>query len=621
MKQLSILILFLSGIFSLNAQKNSFITHPANNFVEQGYIPGVPPMIDLCVFVDEDGQAYSDHPDETIQPVKQTTISLRMPLIFGDHMVLQQGTSIPIWGWAEPGEKVSVSFAGQRGKAIASPDGSWKVNLKPVKNNSKGQILEIKGNTNTLTFQDVWVGDVWLASGQSNMEWGITNKAYAKDVNNSKDSLLRLFFVPKNTALNPLTDIQIPEDVQNPEWAAKWVLCTPEALLKINGQGFSSTAYYFARDIRKANQQPLGIIQSAWGGTRAEAWTSLSSLKEEPLLAQYVSAYEKNVKDNPSIVADYKQKKAEWNIAVKKWDETSGKEWNQAQKDWAIAVEKALAAGQPAPPKPQPPTPRPPDPREPNGGNNGPANLFNAMISPLIPFAIKGVIWYQGEFNSGGSAKEYATLFPTMIKDWRKHWGIGDFPFIFVQLPNFGPVDTEASAEGDRWNLVREAQLKALNLPHTAMAVTIDIGDPFDLHPIDKYDVGHRLALAARETVYGEKIAGSSPLYESMTIEGNKIILTFKQTGSGLIIGTSPYIPEGKEAPAPASKLTGFSIAGEDRTFVPADALIKGNKVIVSGDKVSNPVAVRYGFSNSPVCNLYNKEGLPASPFRTDDWD
>ena len=454
------------------------------------------------------------------------------------------------------------------------------------------------------------------------MEWGIkVRKEYADDIAASEDPLLRLFFVPKNTSLQPLTDIEVPQGTSNPERAARWVLCTPEMLAKINGQGFSATAYYFARDMRAANGRPLGVIQSAWGGTRAEAWTSLSGLKQEPALAHYVTAYEKNVKDNPEILATYPQKQKEFDEAVREWDKTVGKEWNQAQKEWAIAVQAAQAAGKPAPPKPQPSVPRPPNPRKPNGGNNGPSNLFNAMISPLIPLSIKGVIWYQGEFNSGGSGKEYATLFSRMITDWREKWGIGDFPFVYVQLPNFEPVDPEPSVEGNGWRWVREGQLKALNLPNTAMAVTIDVGDPFDLHPVDKYDVGHRLALAARKLAYGEKIVGMGPLYKKMSVKGNKIILEFTNQGKKLVMGTSPYIPAGKPPHPKPTKLTGFGIAGADRKFVWADAVIEGNKVIVSSSEVAVPLAVRYGFSNSPRCNLYNEKGLPASPFRTDSWD
>lgn len=553
---------------------------------------------------------------------------VRMPLIFGDHMVLQQDSKISIWGWADPGESIEIIFAGQKASTTANADGTWKVNLKPIKTIKKGQTLTISGK-NRLVYSDVLVGDVWVASGQSNMEWGMkVRKEYADDIARSEDALLRLFFVPKNTSLAPLSDIEVPPGTSNPERAAKWVLCTPEMLAKINGQGFSATAYYFARDMRAANGRPLGVIQSAWGGTRAEAWTSLSGLQQEPALTHYVATYEKNVKDNPEILATYTQKQKEFDLAVREWDKTAGKQWNQAQKEWAVAVREAQAAGKPAPPKPQPEVPRPPNPRKPDGGNNGPSNLFNAMISPLIPFSVKGVIWYQGEFNSGGSAKEYATLFSRMITDWREKWGVGDFPFVYVQLPNFEPVDQEPSVEGNGWRWVREGQSKALKLPRTAMAVTIDVGDPFDLHPVDKYDVGHRLALAARRLAYGEKTVGMGPLYKKMSVEGNKIIVEFTNQGKRLMIGTSPYIPAeepnssvGQQPQAKPVKLTGFGIAGADRKFVWADAVIKGNKVIVYSDKISAPVAVRYGFSNSPRCNLYNEKGLPASPFRTDNWD
>ena len=551
----------------------------------------------------------------------QANADVRMPVIFGDHMVIQQDTKIAVYGWADPGETVVVTFAGQKANAVAAPDGTWKVNLKPVKTTKEGQTLTVAGN-NRLVYSDVVVGDVWVASGQSNMEWGIKlRKEYAGDVASSQDSLLRLFFVPQNTSLEPLSDIEVPQETNNPEWAARWMLCTPEALTKINGQGFSATAYYFARDMRAANGRPLGVIQSAWGGTRAEAWTSVDGLKQEPSLAHYVAAYEKNVKDNPEILATYPQKQKEFDEAIKVWNETVGKEWDKAQKEWAVAVKEAQAAGKPAPAKPEPSAPRPQNPRKPDGGNNGPSNLFNAMISPLIPFNIKGVIWYQGEFNSGGSGKEYAALFSRMIKDWRAHWGIGDFPFVYVQLPNFEPVDSEPSAEGNGWRWVREGQLRALDLPNTAMAVTIDVGDPFELHPVDKYDVGHRLSLAARRLAYGEKIAGMGPIYKKMSVKGDKIILEFTNHGKKLMMGTSPYVPAGAEPHPAPTRLTGFGIAGADRKFVWADAVIEGNKVIVSADGVAEPVAVRYGFSNSPVCNLYNEAGLPASPFRTDNWD
>ncbi|SDH47445.1 sialate O-acetylesterase [Bacteroides ovatus] len=546
---------------------------------------------------------------------------VRMPLIFGNHMVLQQDGKLSIWGWAESGEKVKVSFLGQEATAVAGADGKWMVNLKPVKQQKEGATLTVTGN-NELIFTDVLVGDVWVASGQSNMEWGLKlKKDYAEDVAQSADSLLRLFFVPKNTSLEPLTNIEKPKGTENPRVAARWVLCNPKNLFEINGQGFSAAAFYFARDMRAARKCPVGIIQSAWGGTRAEAWTSISGLKQEPSLKHYVDRYEQNVKNNPEIMQNFAQRKREFDIAIREWNRTVGKEWDQAQKEWAVEVKKAQKEGRQAPPKPEPRTKRPSDPPKPNGGNNGPSNLFNAMISPLMPLSIKGVIWYQGEFNSGGSGKEYATLFPRMIKDWREKWGIGDFPFLFVQLPNFGPVDTEPSAEGGGWRWVREGQVKALDLPNTAMATTIDIGDVIELHPADKYDVGHRLALAARRLAHNEKIVGMGPLYKGMQVKGDKIIIEFSNQGKKLVMGTSPYVPAGASKPAKPTKLTGFGMAGSDQKFYWADAVIQGNKVVVSSEKVKEPVAVRYGFSNSPLCNLYNEAGLPASPFRTDNWE
>jgi len=544
---------------------------------------------------------------------------IKMPLIFGDHMVLQQNATLPVWGWADPGEKVTVTFSGQMKSTTAVDDGSWRIDLTPVVKSAQGQALTISGKT-TLTFQDVLVGDVWVASGQSNMEFGIHQDRYAADVAKADDPQLRLFFVPKVTALKPANDFLVDPASEGAPYSAKWFLCTPENLSKINGQGFATAAYYFARDIRQVRSEPLGMIECSWGGTRAETWTSLSGLEKDAALAHYVDQQKRNVVQYPQLAPTYPQKKAEFDAAIKIWNTEVGDPLGKAENDWKIAVQTAQAAGQPIPPKPQPSRPRPSDPQVPDGGNNGPANLFNGMVSPLIPFAIKGVIWYQGEFNSGyDSGREYATLFSRLITDWREKWAQGDFPFIFVQLPNYGPLPTEPSEEGDGWRWVREGQLKALSLPNTGMASAIDIGDPFLLHPPDKLDVGHRLALAARHVAYGENIVSSGPLYDSMTIEGNKIRLTFKSTGDGLTLGTSPYIPDGTSPKAPTT-LTGFGIAGDDQKFVWAQAVIEGDSVVVSSDKVSAPVAIRYDFNDSPTGDLYNKNGLPASPFRTDDW-
>ncbi len=550
-----------------------------------------------------------------------TRADVKMPLIFGDHMVLQQNAKLPVWGQAEAGEKITVTFAGQTGTTTAADDGSWQIDLPPVPVSDKSGSLTVTGK-NTLTFQDVLVGDVWLASGQSNMEYGIRKKAYAEDIAQAEDPLLRLFFVPKTTSLTPLKDIKFDPASDSAGLTARWVLCTPESLGKINGQGFAAAAYFFARDIRKLKGQPLGIIEASWGGTRAEAWTSVAGLKKDPLLDRYVKIQAKNTADAPALELTYAQRKAEYDVTIKKWNEEVGKPWDQAQKDWKNAVIQAQAAGQPSPPAPKPSRPRPSDVHTPDGGSPGPANLFNAMIAPLAPFAIKGVIWYQGEFNSGyDSGREYATLFPRMITDWRERWGQGDFPFIFVQLPNFGTPATQPSETPGSWIWVRESQLKTLSLPNTAMVISIDIGDAFQLHPPDKLDVGHRLALAARRLAYGEDIVASGPLYDSMKIEGNKIRLTFKNGGGGLTLGTSPYVPEGSSPPPAPTELIGFGIAGEDQKFVWAKATLEGDTVVVSSDAIAAPVSVRYDWAECPKGNLYNKEGLPTSPFRTDTWD
>ena len=558
---------------------------------------------------------------------------VRMPVLFGDHMVLQQGTTLPVWGWAGPGEKVTVSFGAQSLSTTADGDGKWRVDLAAVPYSDKSAVLTIAGK-NKIVITDVLVGDDWVASGQSNMEYGINKKDYAADVDKSADPLLRLFYVPRTTALTPQADINL--DSATPyagaktqpatppaadPYSGKWVLCTPEALRKTNGQGFATVAYYFARGIRAQYGHPVGIIDSCWGGTRAEAWTSLAGLQKDPPFTNYLKTRQRNVDHFASLEPTYLQRKADHDTALAAWYQSVGRAYDKENDAWKLAAKQAAAAGQPIPPEPKPATPRPSDVHTPDDGPDGPANLYNAMIAPLIPFAIKGVIWYQGEFNSGyDGGREYATLFPRMIESWRDAWGRGNFPFIFVQLPNFGPVDKLPSAEDGGWRWVRDAQFKTLALPNTAMAVAIDIGDPELLHPPDKPDVAQRLALAARKLAYGENIVASGPLYDSMTIEGNKIRVRFKDAGAGLTTGVSPYHPDGK-VPVLSPELQGFGIAGSDHGFVWAHAVIDGDTVVVSSDQVPNPVAVRYDFSNSPTGNLYNKDGLPASPFRTDDWD
>ena len=560
---------------------------------------------------------------------------VRMPLIFGDHMVLQQDATLPVWGWADPGERISVSFGEQKVTAVGGAKGTWRADLHAITASNQGQVLTVSG-TNTLSFQDVVVGDVWIASGQSNMEFGIRDKKpYIAEVDKAADPLLRFFFVPRTTALTPLADIlsaplsyagETPasvaaEKIPADPYRATWVLCTSESLRRINRQGLGVVPYLFSRDIHTHTGRPVGLIQSAWGGTRAESWTSVSGLKKEPSFTAYVERSTKAAGAFAQLEATYAQRLAEFAVANGAWKEEVGKPYDKAKDAWRSAVKEAKAAGQPLPPEPPAPTRRQPSIHPPDNDTNTPGNIFNAMIAPLMPFAIKGAIWYQGEFNSGGNGGfEYRTLFPRMIEDWREKWGQGDFPFVFVQLPNYGPLDTQPSAEGRGWRWTREAQLKALALPNTAMAVAIDVGDPEDIHPLDKFEVARRLVLAARRTAYGEQLVASGPIYHAMAVEGGAIRLSFHERGGGLGMGVSPLQLPGKVRPA-ATELRGFGIAGADRNFVWAKAVIDGDSVVVSSDKVPAPVAVRYDFSNSPQGNLYNQEGLPAAPFRTDSWD
>lgn len=521
-----------------------------------------------------------------------------MPAIFGDHMVLQQKATLPVWGWASPGESVTVVFKNQKVTTTAKADGTWRVDLKPVKADDEPSTLTVSGK-NTLVFNDVLVGDVWIVSGQSNMEFGLQTDSRADEmIPKATDSKIRLFFVPWQTALKPQTNIysKTPPSPLN----GKWEVCSPE-LMKANWgwHGFSAVGYYFATDIRKATGKPLGMIATYKGGTPAQAWTSISGLNKDEELHHYVEKHQEILDNYSNALASYPGKFNKFRAAQKKWNEDA---------------DKAKAEGQPLSPRSAPRAPESPD-----GGYSAPGNLFNGMVAPLIPFAMKGVIWYQGESNGNNvqEGREYATLFPRMISDWREKWGQGDFPFLFVQLPNIN-APARVPSEGN-WPWVRDSQLKTLALPNTGMAVTIDIGEADNLHPPDKIYVGQRLALVARHLVYGEDVVDYGPIYESMQVEGNKIRLKFKNVGDGLKMGVPPPPASGKVFPAP-TELKGFGIAGSDKKFVWANAVIDGNTVVVSSDKVPQPVAVRYDWGQNPAGNLYNAENLPASPFRTDDW-
>jgi sialate O-acetylesterase len=529
-----------------------------------------------------------------------TQAEVRMPAIFGDHMVLQQQSVLPVWGWASPGELVQVTFKNQTRQAISTTEGTWRVNLDPVDAGSDADTLTVRGKHNTLVFKDVLVGDVWIASGQSNMEFGIqTDKRGEEAIARAKDSQIRFFFVPWAIALQPNTDIgpAMPPSALN----GIWVVCDPSTMRANWGwHGISAVGYYFATDIRRVTGHPVGLIATYKGGTPAQAWVSLSGLEKDNILAHYVADHQAILADFARARSAYSQARADYEAKLKKWNEATQS---------AKTPDQIRLIG-----------PSPKAPSSPDGGYSAPANLFNGMVAPIIPYAIKGVIWYQGESNASNprEGNEYGTLFPRLISDWREKWSQGNFPFLFVQLPNINSL-AKTPSEG-RWPWVREAQRKtALSLPNAGMATTIDLGDADNLHPPDKLYVGRRLALVARHVAYGQDLVYSGPMYNSMTIEGDRIRLTFQNTGSGLAIGVPPPSSDGKVQLVP-SRLTGFGVAGEDRNFVWASAKIDGNSVVLSAEGLEHPVAARYDWGQNPYGDLYNKEGLPASPFRTDDW-
>jgi sialate O-acetylesterase len=528
---------------------------------------------------------------------------VKLPAIFGDHMVLQRDQKVPVWGWADADEEVTVTILGEKVTAKPGPDGRWQVLIGGLKASDQPIEMTVTGK-NIITIKDILVGDVWVASGQSNMEWALNNTNHAKEeLPNTKQPMIRLFMVPKKVALEPQKDIAPHQTL------GKWELCDPSTVGK-----FSAVGYWFAKDIAVTQKVPVGMIGTYWGGTPAQAWTSIEALKAMPECKEYVSTFETAL-DPAKVQERLERDTAKYEQDKAKWDEEVGNAFNEKLTAWQSQAD----AGKPAPPRPTPSRPAPRKPGKLSESNHLPSGLYNGMIAPIVPFGIKGAIWYQGESNAGRPV-EYQTLFPGMITDWRNRWGQGQFPFLWVQLANFMKRTDEPTQSAGGWAGLREAQSMALRLPATGQAVIIDIGEEKDIHPRDKKNVGQRLALSARAIAYGENIVHSGPVYDSMKIEGDKIRLSFKHTGGGLTIGAAPTTRPGQEPEQPAAKLIGFVIAGTDQKFVWADATIEGDSVIVSSPDVKDPAAVRYAWGNNPAANLYNKDGLPASPFRTDNW-
>ena len=623
----------------------------------------------------------------------------RLPHLFSDHMVLQRDAPINVWGWAAPGESIAVSLAGETRATLAGSDSRWKISL-PALAAGGPFVLQVRG-TKTIVIKDVLIGEVWVASGQSNMTYALANAAgAAQEILKANDSNLRFFTVPRIIALDPQTDT-LP---------AAWEISSPET-----ARTFSAVAYYFARDLRRALGVPIGVILSAWPGTQAEDWTRLAVLRSDPVLQPIAARWDATSEENHSFAARGRDMSLEFDefellpgdspaspVSFSNFDNgaatvSTGGSWSYS---WDTAPETQfeltapgrggqgyaakisgrlngagyarwlatlLPDGSPANMAAysgirfwvrgqgsfgfrtlQPTIFDWDDYASPifhatrdwqqvtilfkdlkqagwgvhapltldqlngfvlecltdlDGPTRPPSSLREGMIAPLQNYRMRGAIWYQGEGNTP-RAFQYRSLLPAMIRDWREGWNEGDFPFLIVQLPNQG----RSEEFGDSWWAeLREAQLlTAKTVPNVGLAVSIDVGEAGNLHPPRKEEIGQRLALWALGGTYGKKIAYSGPLYDRMSVEGSEIRLHFLQTGSGLAIH--------------GDALNGFTVAGRDRKFHRAVARIEGDSVVVSSAEVEAPAAVRYAWGDSPECNLYNKDGLPASPFRTDDW-
>jgi len=480
---------------------------------------------------------------------------VKVPAIFSDHMVLQRDTVAPVWGSAAPNEDVTVTVAGQSKSARAGADGKWRVDLAKLPAGGP-HTLTVKGS-NTLTIADVLIGEVWLGSGQSNMAFTV-NRAqnFEQEQAAAKFPQIRHF---KEESTSAATAQSEPK--------GRWVICAPDTV-----GAFSAALYFFGRELHATLQVPVGLINSSVGGTPIEAWIAPEAQRASAELKPFFASIDAaNAPPTDAARKKYERDLAAWQAAVKQARTEKQKAPKRPQDPAAVAARKADIGG-----------------------------LFNGKIAPLIPYGLRGMLWYQGEANSTpAKAPYYQHQLPLLVRDWRARWR-SEFSVAWVQLPNF-------AGAGRDWPPVREAMLKTLALPKTGMAVTIDIGEADNIHPKNKQDVGHRLALWALGTVYRRDVpAVSSPLPAGQSVRGEEIVLRFQYASRGLV--------------AKGGELKGFVIAGADRQWQPARARIDGDTVVVSSPEVKAPVAVRYAWENLPTCNLYNGAGLPASPFRTDDW-
>jgi sialate O-acetylesterase len=542
--------------------------------------------------------------------------NVTLPAIFGDNMVLQRNIKVPVYGWADAGEQVTIDFMGKTYKTTTGTDGKWSLKLGTYKAGGPYQ-MQIKGNNTDINYSNILIGDVWLASGQSNMEFGIQNEKHSADaIPKATDTQLHFFYVPMNLSLTPVYDV-VKQSADSPN--GKWMVCSPQIMANphVGWGGYSAVALYFAEQIRKSENVPLGMICSYRGGTPAQAWISEEGLKKEPAFTIYADTRQKLADNFEEATKTYPHRQELYRDSIKTWNAEVGDAYNLTIKQWEKDAAAAKTNNQPIPVRPKPSRPAPVQPGDPIGSYQSPTVCYNGVITPLIGYGLKGVIWYQGETNGDrlNDAVEYKDLFPRMINDWRSKWGLGDFPFLFMQLPNFRAAAIIPSQ--DNWPWVREGQEKTLSLPNTGMATIIDAGEAPDVHPRNKLVPGNRLALVAQNKVYGRKVTASGPVYKSMKIEGNKIIISFNEIHKGL---TAASLVGDDVVNADTKELKGFGIAGDDHKFYWAKATLNGNTVTVWADEVSNPAAVRYDWADNPAGNLYNKDGLPARPFRTDNW-
>jgi len=485
---------------------------------------------------------------------------VKLPALISDHMVLQAGARGAIWGWAAPAEKVSVEIGARTITTQAGAAGEWRVELPPLRSGAH-LTLTVRG-TNTIVVKDVLAGEVWLGAGQSNMGLQVKSANNFDAEKAAADfSEIRMFTVEHNTSSNALEECQ-----------GTWQVCNSNTV-----GNFSAALYFFGREIHQQLKVPVGLIHSSWGGTAIQPWMPL------PFFTNY-SGYPAFLRQKEKDIANWPARKLKIEADIRAWE---------------IADAAAKAARQPEPVKPW-------MPGAPDSGSAMPGQIFNAMIHPLIHYRIRGAVWYQGEANAGGGAAgaaDYTELQSRLIAGWREEWGIGDFPFYFVQLPNW---NNDGDRSRNSWAFFREGQANILKVPNTGMAVTIDIGEANDIHPKNKQEAGRRIALLALAKTYRQTVISHGPEFSKFETDDAAIKIFFTHTDGGLV--------------ARAGALKGFVVAGADKTWHPADARIEGDAVVVSSQEVPQPVAVRYDWANNPAGNLYNRAGLPAMPFRIDHW-